>query len=65
MTLAPNPEYHSPAYRLSIFDVRVPGGGEELHRSRAIWQGLSDIEAIDEDHYVLSVRADDAAKASR
>lgn len=38
---------------LSIFDVRDPAAVARLHELRAIWQGESDIQALDEDRYVL------------
>jgi hypothetical protein len=41
---------------LVIFDVRIPGVAASLHRDRAAWGERSDIEALDEDHYVLLVR---------
>ncbi len=44
------------AYELVIFDVRIPDVAERLHRERAAWQEHGDIEALDEDHFVLVVR---------
>ena len=41
---------------LVLFDVRIPGMAKRLHCERAYWQELSDIEALDEDHFVLIVR---------
>jgi hypothetical protein len=39
-----------------LFDLRDAGAVEELHHARAVWQGQSDIEALDEDHFALLVR---------
>jgi hypothetical protein len=46
----------STSYTLVIFDTRVPGVAERLHRERAAWQRQSDIEALDCNHYVLIIR---------
>jgi hypothetical protein len=40
-----------------LFDLRVPGTAERLHRERAAWQEQSEIEALDKDHFVLVVYA--------
>jgi hypothetical protein len=45
------------AYELVIFDVRIPHVAERLHHERAAWQERGDIEALDEGHFVLIVRA--------
>ena len=42
------------SYELAIYDIRIPGTAERLHRERAAWQ-QSEIEAIDKDHFVLTV----------
>jgi hypothetical protein len=39
-----------------LFDLRDAGAAEELHHARAVWQGQSDIEALDENHFALTVR---------
>lgn len=44
------------ASTLAVFDVRVPGIAERLHRERAAWAEYADIEALDQNHYVLIVR---------
>ncbi len=41
---------------LVIFDVRYPDVAERLHRERAAWAGNGDLEALDEDHFVLIMR---------
>jgi hypothetical protein len=52
-----HPSYQSnPECLVVLFDLRSPNAVEELHRGRAIWQEDSDIEALDEDHFVLVVR---------
>jgi hypothetical protein len=57
MALAPKETYPSSnPYELSIFDVRISDVAERLHREQAAWKGCSDIEALDEDHFVLIVR---------
>ncbi len=47
------PDHRS--YELSIYDIRIPGATERLHRERVAWQEQSNIEAIDDDHFVLIV----------
>lgn len=47
-----------------LFDLRDPSAVEELHRQRAVWQGDSDIEALDGDHFLLVVRPGWAAEAA-
>jgi hypothetical protein len=39
-----------------LFDLRVPGAAKQLHLERAAWQEQADMEALDEDHFVLIVR---------
>jgi hypothetical protein len=39
-----------------LFDLRLPGTPERLHRERAAWQEHSDIEALDQDHFALIVQ---------
>jgi hypothetical protein len=39
-----------------LFDLRIPGAAERLHRERAVWQEHSDIEALDSDHFILIIR---------
>ncbi len=41
---------------LAIFDLRIPGTAARLHRERAAWAENGDIEALDQNHYVLTVR---------
>ena len=38
-----------------LFDLRLPGTADRLDRERAAWQAQSDIEALDENHFVLLV----------
>jgi hypothetical protein len=45
-----------------IFDLRIPCIAEQLHRERAAWQECGDLEALDEDHFVLVVRPGGAQK---
>ena len=55
---APQSEFY-PRERIEtwvLLDLRDAGAVEELHHARAVWQGQSDIEALDEDHFVLVVR---------
>jgi hypothetical protein len=51
-TLFPN----APEYIVVLFDVRIPGVVVRLHRERAAWQEYADIEALDQDHFVLIIR---------
>jgi hypothetical protein len=39
-----------------LFDLRIPGVVVRLHRERAAWQEYADIEALDQDHFVLIIR---------
>ena len=43
---------------MMAYDLRDDYAVQTLHAERAHWQGLSDIEALDEDHFVLVVYAD-------
>jgi hypothetical protein len=51
-TLYPN----APKPLLVLFDVSIPGVVVRLHRERAAWQENADIEAPDQDHFVLIIR---------
>jgi len=46
----------TPECLITLFDLRNPNAVEELHRQRAVWQGDSDIEPLDGDHFVLVVQ---------
>jgi hypothetical protein len=46
----------SEPYELVLFDLRDPEACKSLHKQRAVWQERSDIEALDEDHFVLIIR---------
>ncbi len=62
---APRIEYHSSElHKLVTFDVRYPGLAERLHGQRAVWQEHSDIEALDQHHFVLMSVWADAAERS-
>jgi len=50
------------SYELAIYDIRIPGAAERLHRERAAWQAQSDIEALDQNHFVLIVQPGDARR---
>jgi hypothetical protein len=55
---APLDEFY-PVHEIEVwvlFDVRIPGAAKRLHRERAAWQGESDIEAVDHDHFLLIIR---------
>jgi hypothetical protein len=39
-----------------LFDLRDARVAEELHHARAVWQEQSDVEALAEDHFALTVR---------
>jgi hypothetical protein len=57
MASAQEPVYpSSEAYELAIFDLRIPGTAKRLHRERAAWQECGDLEALDEDHFLLIAR---------
>ena len=47
---------NSEPYDLVLFDLRDLEACNSLHKRRAAWQNRSDIEALDEDHFVLLVR---------
>jgi hypothetical protein len=54
---APQGGYQSSSLStIIIFDLRCTSAVERLHRERAAWQADADIEALDEDHFVLVVR---------
>lgn len=48
-----------------LFDLRLSGTAERLHHERASWQAQSDIEALDENHFVLLVRPGGAQRLAR
>jgi hypothetical protein len=48
------------ASELVLFDVRIPGIADQLHKVRAIYQEKSDLEALDENHFVLLIQSDQA-----
>ena len=48
-----------------LFDLRLPGTTERLHRERAAWREHSDIETLDENHFVLIVRPGGARRLTR
>ena len=66
MTLAPRPLYNldHPETLLVVFDLCQPGVVDALHGQRAAWAEYSDLEALDEDHFVLIVRPGWASEAA-
>jgi hypothetical protein len=48
-----------------LFDLRIAGSADLLHRERSIWQERSDIEVLDEDHFVLIIRVGSASSDAR
>jgi hypothetical protein len=48
-----------------LFDLRLPGVADRLHRERAAWQGQSDIEALDENPFALIVKAGGTLRLAR
>ena len=48
------PEPHTEVWML--FDLRIPGVAERLHRERAAWQENSDVEMLGPNHAVLFIR---------
>jgi hypothetical protein len=48
-----------------LFDLRLPGTVGRLHRERAAWQAQSDLEALDENHFVLLVRPGGVQRLAR
>lgn len=66
MEFAPQDQCYTepPECALVVFDIRLPGGAESFHRQRAAWQAQSDIEALDENHYVLLIFPGGALEAA-
>src|SRR5215207_4669124 len=63
ITPAPKTLYPSSSQHIIVlFDLRLPGTAERLDRERAAWQAQSDVEALDENHFVLLVRPDGARR---
>ena len=55
--MTPDRDYRTKEYSTPIiFDLRVPGNPERLHRERAAWREYADIEMLDFDHAVLIIR---------
>ena len=48
-----------------LFDLRLPGVADRLLRERAAWQGQSDIQALDGNHFALIVKAGGARRLAR
>jgi hypothetical protein len=61
---APKREFHPRAETeiRVLFDLRVAGSAEQFHRERAAWQEHSEIEALDEHHFILIIRAGRCAR---
>jgi hypothetical protein len=43
-----------------LYDVRLPGAADRLHEGRAAWRECGDVEALDQNHYVLIIRSGEA-----
>ena len=57
MLLTPSGVYSNKGiHSLTIYNLRIPQSAKQLHRERAIWQERSEIEALDEDHFILVIR---------
>ena len=57
MDRAATPLYpNAPSCLVEVFDVRILGTADRLHSERAAWGEYGDIEALDQDHYVLIIR---------
>ena len=64
--IAPKLVYPKPTERLVVlYDVRIPGAAERLHRERASWAEHGDIEALDEVHFILFVRPGGARRLEK
>ena len=50
---------------LTIYDLQDPVAVSCLHAERTRWQGLSDIEALDQLHFVLVVYRNATAEVKR
>jgi hypothetical protein len=47
--------YDATRHVMVMFDLRIPGATKRLHRERAVWQEFADIEAMDENHFILII----------
>jgi hypothetical protein len=47
-----------------LFDLRIPGSAERIHRERAVWQRQRENEALDIDHFILGIRLDAAVQGA-
>jgi hypothetical protein len=56
---------YSGRHEPTIFDLRLPGNAERLHRERVACQEDEDIEAFDRNHAVLIVRAGGLERSTR
>jgi hypothetical protein len=66
MGSAPKRLYPSSSeYIIVLFDLRLPGTADRLEREREVGQAHSEIEALDENHFVLLVRPGSARRATR
>ena len=55
----------SDAHTVVIFDVRIPAVAERLHEKRAEHRERCEIEALDENHYVLIFWSREAQEAAK
>jgi len=65
--LGSQPEYHNDNVPtlLVLSDLSDPAAVRRLHHERAGWQRDSDIEALDRDHFVLTIYAGGARRLLR
>ena len=56
---------HNGPYELIVYDLRIPASAERLHRERATAAEYGDIEALDENHYVLIVHPGAAVEVEK
>lgn len=55
--IAPKKVYPKPTESILIlYDVRLPRAADRFHEERAAWRERGDVEALDQNHYVLIIR---------
>jgi hypothetical protein len=65
VTLTPPEVYpNKGTYSLTIYDLRFPQSAKYLNRERAFWQDRSELEALDEDHFILVVQPEPGREVS-
>ncbi len=64
MVLHVNPQRNGPLQGAIMQDLREHGATEDLHKARAVWGAASEVEAVDEDRFILLLWSGPAVEIS-